>query len=222
MRCLRQITTAALLGLALSATPAYAGDLAAAIKVANAVYPGVPQRCGTVKIEQGRLSPPNDTNGAIAEAHESECNVRIVRWITGTYSDARLCSLLTHEWSHLAGRRFPDNASDPEHSPDQHDNMYGGWLVHHPACGESDEAKSQRQATAQSAAAATAENRHIRRSDIADRLSELREELRTAKAARRRARGARRARYGRQIRRVRLEIRLLQAEYRSLASGPLL
>ncbi len=218
MRCLRWTATAALLGLALGATPAYAGDLAAAVKVANAVYPQVPQRCGTVAIEYGRLSQSNDDGGAVAEAFEEKCTVRIVDGVVGSYSDARLCSLVTHEWGHLAGRRFPENASDPRHSPDRHDNMYGGSLVHHPACGESDEAKRTRQLTEQSAAVA-ADSRDLRRSDILDELSELRHELRAAKAAKRRARGAKRVRYTHRIRRLRLQIRRLRAEYRSLEAG---
>lgn len=197
-------------------------ELAAAIRVANAVYPGVRQRCGTVKIEYGRLSPPNDTSGAVAEAYEPECAVRIVPEIAATYSEAKLCSLLTHEWGHLAGRRFPENASDPHHSPNPHDNMYGRWLVHHPACGESDDARTVRQARERGAAAAAAESRDLRRSDIKDQLSELRTEVRAARAAKRRTRGARRARYSRRIRRLRLRIRLLRAEHRALAATPVL
>lgn len=206
-----------------SAAPASeSADLAAAIRVANAVYPGAPRRCGTVKIEYGRLSPPNDTSGAVAEAHESECMVRIVPGITASYGYSRLCSLLTHEWGHLAGRRFPENASDPAHSSDPNNNMYGGWLVHHPACGEPDDAREARQAREQSAAAAAAERRDLRRSDIKDRLSELRDELRAAKAAKRRARGARRVHHARRIRRVRGQMRRLRAEYRSLTTAPVL
>lgn len=209
---------AAIAAVPAAAAQAQAGaELAAAISVANAVYPGVPQRCGTVKIEYGPLSPPNDTSGAVAEAYEPECTVRIVPGIAATYSDAKLCSLLTHEWGHLAARRFPENASDPHHSPNPHDNMWGRWLVHHPACGESDDVRAARQARERGAAVAAAESRDLRRSDIKDELTQLTAEVRAPRAAKGRARGARRARYSRRIRRLRLRIRLLRAEHRALA-----
>lgn len=225
MRCLRRTTTAALLGLALSATPAYAGDLAAAVRVANAVYPGVPQRCGTVNIEHGRLDPENEANHAIAEAREDECLVILRPGIADSYSDPQLCSLLTHEWGHLAGRRFPENPSDPHHSPSPADHMYGPWLVHHPACGESHDARAARQtreANARLAERNAAERRETRQVAIMDRLEELKDRLRAAKAAMRHVHGARRVRYEKRIKRLRARIRSLRAEYRSLASRPLL
>jgi hypothetical protein len=222
MRCLRHITTAVLLGLTLVAAPASAGDLAAAVRVANAVYPEVPQRCGTVRIEYGPLTPPNDTNGMRAEAHEEECMVRIRPGVVENVSDAYVCSLLTHEWGHLAGRRFPENSSDPYHSLDPADNMYGGPLVHHPACGESDEARAARRAREAQARIAAIADRDLRRADIRDELSVLKKRLRAAKAAKRRARGAKRAHYARGIRRLRLKINRVRAEYRSLASTPVL
>lgn len=222
MRCLRRTTTAALLGLALTATPAYAGDLAAAIRVANAVYPGVPQRCGTVKVEYGTLMAENEADGAIAEAHESECRVVIKPGIADSYSDARLCSLLTHEWGHLAGQRFPENASDPYHSPSPSHHMYGPSLVHHPACGDPDVAMAAREPHARTPAQNAAATRDLRLGEIGDRLGELKDQLRALRAAKRRADGARRARYEKRIRRLRAQIRTLRAEYRSLASAPLL
>lgn len=225
MRCLRRTATALLLGLALGAAPASAGDVNAAIRVANAVYPSVPQRCGAVTIEYGALSEPNQGTGAIAEAFEDECRVRILPEIASGYSDARVCSLLTHEWGHLAGRRFPENAADPGHSANPADNMYGGHLVHHPACGESDEAAAGRragEARARTAAEAAASRRETRLEEIRHRLGELKDQLDTLKAARRRAKGAKQSRYSRRIRRVRVQIRRLRAEYRSLVSSPLL
>ena len=225
MRCLRHTTTAALVTLALHVTPAYAGDLVAGVRVANAVYPGVPQRCGTVKIDYGTLSPPNDTNGAIAEANEAECMVRIRPGIVTTYSDAQVCSLLTHEWGHLAGRTFFDNVGDPYHSLNPADNMYGSRLVHHRACGESDDVKAAREARearARIAAEDAATVREDRRAEIVDRLSELTHRLRAAKAGKRRAHGARRDRYARRIKRLRARITRLRAEYRSLRVAPLL
>lgn len=220
----RALPTVALLAIGLGATPAHAGDLTAGMRVANAVYPAVSQRCGTVTVEHGVLNPPNDTNGAIAEAYESDCGVRIKPGIAAAYSDSMLCSLLTHEWGHLASRRFPENASDPYHSLNPADNMYGPALVHHPACGESDDARTTRQAREDAAtiAAEKAETgRADRRGEIKDELSELKQQLRAARAARRRADGARRARYARRIRGLRVRIRRLRAEYRSLQTVPI-
>lgn len=215
MRCLRHITTAALLGLALTAAPAHAGDLAAAVRVANAVYPEVPQRCGAVRIEYGTLTPPNDTNGMWAEAHEEQCMVRIKPGVAESLSDARVCSLMAHEWGHLAGRRFPENTSDPYHSLDPTDTMHGR-LVHHPACGESDEARATRRTREAQARITAPPDRNLRRADIRDEISQLKRQFRAAK---RRAHGARRGRYARRLPRLRVKINRLRAEYRSLAGA---
>lgn len=211
MRWIHVTTAAVLLGIALSAPPARAGDLGAAIRVANAVYPTVPQRCGTVKVEVGTLSSPNLLRG-IAEADEPACRVRIKPGILTNYSNAGVCSLLTHEWGHLAGRRFPENPADPYHSPNPHNNMYA-YLVHHPACGESDDASAARQARE----AVEANRRAERLSVISDEISDLKDRIRVAKAAMRHTRGANRRRRARRIRRLRSKIARLRVEYRSLA-----
>lgn len=219
------MTAAAVLALGLSASPAHAGDLTAAIQVANAVYPSVPQRCGAVELEDGPLTAENEANGAMAEAREPECLVVIKPGIVTSFSDARLCSLLTHEWGHLAGRRFPENASDPRHSSDPADNMYGPALVHHPACGESDDARTARRAHEHAmriAQQGSAASRDQRRANIEDELGELKDKLRAAKAAKRRSNGARRARREKRIKRLQARIRNLRAEYRALAPAPLL
>lgn len=220
MRCLRHATTVAFLGLLLGAAPAHAGDLAAAVRVANAVYPGVPQRCGTVTIEHTTLAPPNDTNGSVAEAYEADCRVRIKPGIATTFTNAELCSLVTHEWGHLAGRWFPENRDDPSHSPDPADNMYGPHLVHHPACGESDAARRAREASARNAAQDAATTRETRLEQIRDRLEVLKDRLRAAKAAKRRSRGVKRARHARRVRQLRIQMKRLRAEYRALTTQP--
>lgn len=118
MRSLRHATTATLLGLAVTAAPSHAGDLADGSRVANAVYPQVPQRCGTVRIEYGRITPPNDTSPAIAEAPEYACQVRIKPGIVEACSDAP--GLLTADPRVGPPRRpaLPGNTADPYHSLD--------------------------------------------------------------------------------------------------------
>ena len=199
----------------------HAGDVGAAMRIADSVYPSVKQRCGTVAIEYGTLSPPNDTNGSIAETSGFECTVRIRPDIVPAYSDAWVCSLLTHEWGHLAGRRFPDNPADPAHSPNPADNMYGPRLVHHPACGEPDDARATRESAAAARLRDAEVHREVLRADLADRLVDLRYALRRAKAAKRRSRGAARERYTRLIKRLRRQVRRLSARYRSLLSPPI-
>jgi hypothetical protein len=166
----------------------------------------------------GPLSSRNDYPGAIAEAFEW-CTVRVKPGILTSFSDAEVCSLLTHEWGHLAGRRFPGNTADPSHSPDSNDNMYGPFLVHHPACGESDQARALRQARAAWAMEHRLADLAERREVIAEQLSGLKDRLRATKVAKRRAHGAKRARYARRIKRLRVRIAHLRAEYRSFA-GP--
>lgn len=188
----------ALLALAgpLPASAEAAGDLNAAMRVANTLFPSVTQRCGAVKIEIGLLSALNA--GASAESYFLSCRVRYAPNTIPTATNAQLCSLTVHEWGHLAGL---------EHSPDPNNFMHER-VPHNPACGPSDVELRARQALEG--------QRAQRREAIKEKLSDLRADLRATRKAHGRARGARRARLARRTKRLRTRIKRLQAEYRSL------
>lgn len=188
----------ALLALAATAPqPARAApDLGAAVRTAKSVFPSVTQRCGTVGIEFGLLSALNV--GASAESYFFSCRVRIAPRTMATASNAQMCSLMVHEWGHLAGL---------EHSPDPNHFM-NERVSHNPVCGLSDEQARARLALESS--------RAVRREAITDKLSDLRSALRATRKAKRRARGTKRVRLANRAKRIEKRIRRLKAELRSL------
>ena len=186
-----------LVGLAAMApTPAVAADLNAAIGTAKSVFPSVTQRCGEVAIEVAPLSATNA--GASAESYFYSCRVRIAPTTLTTASNAQLCSLMVHEWGHLAGL---------EHSPDP-SNFMNERVPLNPICGPSGQ-----QATAPQALESS---RALRRDAVVEKLSGLRGALRATRKAHRRARGAKRARLARRAQQLEKRIRRLRAELRSL------
>ena len=189
-----------LASLALAATapePARAApDVGAAVRTAKSVFPSVTQRCGTVAIEFGLLSPLNA--GASAESYFFSCRVRIAPRTMTIATNAQMCSLMVHEWGHLAGL---------EHSPDPNHFM-NDRVPHNPACGPSDEEMRARLSLENS--------RALRRDAITEKLSDLRGALRATRKAKRRARGAKRARLASRAKRLEKRIGRLKAELRSL------
>lgn len=176
--------------------PAHAAvDLDAAVRTARGVFPQVTQRCGLVGIEIGPLSALNP--GASAESYHSLCRVRIAPNTMSTATQAQTCSLMVHEWGHLAGL---------EHSSDPNSFMHPR-VAHNPICGPSDEELRAQQL------AATA--RALRVDEIRRRISDLRGSLRATGKARRRARGAKRARLASKAKRLEKRIKRLRAELRS-------
>ncbi len=173
-----------------------APDLDAAVRTAKSVFPTVGQRCGGVAIEVGPLSLLNA--GASAESYFHSCRVRIAPGTMTTASNAQMCSLMVHEWGHLAGL---EHSSDPS-------NFMNESVPHNPACGLSDEEARARQALESS--------RALRRDAVTEKLSELRSALRATRKAQRRARGAKRARLAARTKRFEKRIERLRAELRSL------
>lgn len=188
----------ALVALAASApAPANAAaDLGAAVRTATSVFPSVTQRCGGVGIEIGPLSVLNA--GASAESYFLSCRVRIAPSTMASASNAQMCSLMVHEWGHLAGL---------EHSPDPNHFMHER-VPHNPVCGPSDEEARARLALESS--------RALRRDAITEKLSELRTALRSTRKAQRRAHGKKRARLASRAKRLERRIRRLKAELRAL------
>ena len=178
------------------APAAAAVDLEAATRVAKGVFPSVAQRCGAVRIEIGLLSALNAS--ASAESYFYGCRVRIAPVTMTTASSAQMCSLMVHEWGHLAGL---------EHSPDP-DNFMNERVPHNRVCGLSDE-----EARAQQVLEG---DRALRRESIKEKLAELRGARRATHRARRRARGAKRARLARRGKLLERRIKRLGTELRSL------
>ena len=197
----RRLKVSLLLALAAFATmapaPAQAAvDLSAAVRTAQRVFPSVTHRCGGVGLEIGPLSLLNV--GASAESYFSSCRVRIAPATMQIASNAQMCSLMVHEWGHLAGL---------EHSPDPNSFM-NARVPHNPVCGPSEEELRARNAL---------ENHNLaRRETIRETLGELRKTLRATRKARRRARGAKRARLSRRAKRIEKRMRRLKAELHSL------
>jgi hypothetical protein len=177
--------------------PAHAAvDLDAAIRTAKSVFPSVTQRCGGVGIEIGPLSILNV--GASAESYFNSCRVRIAPRTMTTASNPQICSLMVHEWGHLAGL---------EHSPDPNHFM-NAMVPHNPVCGPSDQELRARQALEAGKA--------LRRDAIREKIAKLRGALRATRKAQRRARGAKRARMSTKAKRLERRIKRLRAELRSL------
>jgi hypothetical protein len=182
---------------AIAPAPANAAvDVGAAVRTAKSVFPSVTQRCGAVGIEIGPLSALNA--GASAESYFFSCRVRIAPRTMTSASNAQMCSLMVHEWGHLAGL---EHSSNPNHF--MHERV-----PHNPVCGPSDEEARARLALETS--------RALRRDAIADKLSELRDALRSTRKAQRRARGKKRARLARRAKGLEKRIKRLKAELRSL------
>ena len=173
-----------------------AADVNAAVATAKVVFPQVTQRCGGVRIEVGALSALNV--GASAESYFSSCRVRIALSTMTTATQAQMCSLMVHEWGHLAGL---EHTSDPNH-------FMNAMVPHNPVCGPSDHLLQARQALEDS--------RALRLDAINEKLSELRAKLRATRRAQRRARGAKRARLGRRAKQLERRMERLKAERRSL------
>ncbi len=178
------------------APAAAAVDLEAATRIAKGVFPSVTERCGAVRIEIGLLSALNAS--ASAESYFYSCRVRIAPGTMTTASNAQMCSLMVHEWGHLAGL---EHSSDP-------DNFMNERVPHNRVCGPSDE-----EARAQQVLEG---NRALRREAITDKLSELRSALRATHRARRRAHGAKRVRLARRAKRLESRMKRLGVELRSL------
>jgi hypothetical protein len=151
-------------------------------------------RCAvTVGIEVRLLSLLN--LDASAEAYYSSCRVRIAPEIMRSASDLELCSLMVHEYGHLAG--LPDS-TDPN-------------SVMYPKVGPNPNCDSSGPS-----AADTAENvLQTRREKIADTLVRLRERLRDAKRARGHAHGARRTRLTKKVKRLESRINRLKRELKN-------
>jgi hypothetical protein len=185
-----------LLALAIFAGPAAAApDVNAAIRTAQSVFPAVTQRCGVVNLEIGVLSAVNAD--ASAETYFSSCRVRLAPTTLSSVSDEQLCSLMIHEFGHLAGL---------DDSPDPNSVMYPRVGIN-PTC-----------VRTPSSAALEAENaRQMRRETVKDTLTDLRDDLRAARKARRHARGAKHARLNRKVKHLEKRIRRLKAELKRLA-----
>jgi hypothetical protein len=197
-RALRRMLLPALATLALAApTPAQAAlDLNAAVGTAKSVFPSVTQRCGIVGIAIGPLSALNV--GASAESYFASCRVRIAPATMQTATQAQICSLMVHEWGHLAGL---EHSADPNH-------FMSARVPHNPVCGPSDQQlQSHRLAEA---------GRLLRAEEIRERIADLRGELRATRKAQRRNRGATRARLAKKAKRLEKRIKRLRAELRSL------
>jgi hypothetical protein len=181
--------------VAASAGPAAAApDLAAATRTAERVWPSVPLRCHLVGLEVSLLSLLN--LDASAEAYYSSCRVRIAPEIMRSASDLELCSLMVHEYGHLAG--LPDS-TDPN-------------SVMYPKVGPNANCESSGPSPAD-----TAENAlQTRREKIADTLVRLRERLRDAKRARDHAHGARRTRLTKKVKRLESRVNRLKRELKNL------
>lgn len=182
---------------AMAPAPAHAAlDLNAATNTAKGVFPQVNLRCGLVGIEIGPLSAFN--SGASAESYYSSCRVRIAPTTMQTATQAQICSLMVHEWGHLAGL---EHSSDPNH-------FMSARVPHNPVCGPSDEELQRRQ---------LAEGDRLLRIDrIRDKIADLREDLRATRKAQRRARGAKRARLAKKAKRLEKRIKRLRAQLRAL------
>jgi hypothetical protein len=147
-----------------------------------------------VQVEIGLLSALNAHSSA--ESYYSACRVRIAPETMRAVSDVQLCSLMVHEYGHLAGL---------EDSPDPNSVMYPRVGIN-PVCGSASASPDQ-----------AAENaRQERRETIADALVGLRKDLRQTRKARARARGAKRARLTRKVKRLEKRIRRLKAELKQL------
>jgi hypothetical protein len=147
-----------------------------------------------VQIEVGVLSALNAHSSA--ESYYSACRVRIAPETMNTVSDVQLCSLMVHEWGHLAGL---DDSTDPN-------SVMYPRVRPNPVCGGSSTSPDQ-----------VAENaRQERRETIADSLVGLRKDLRKTRTAQRRARGAKKARLARKVKRLEKRIRRLRAELKRL------
>lgn len=200
-RRLRGLALSLLLTLAAVAAvapaPARAAlDLNAAVRTAKAVFPAVTQRCGLVGIEIGPLSLLN--LGASAESFRIGCRVRVAPQTMTAATQAQLCSLMVHEWGHLAGL---------EHSPDPN-NFMSPLVPHNQVCGPSDQ-----ELRAQDLAAGV---RAARAEEVREKIADLRGSLRATRRAQRRARAAKRARLARKAKRLEKRIRRLRVELRSL------
>lgn len=195
-RALRTLLLPLLLALAAAVpAPAQAAvDLGPAIATAKSVFPAVTQRCGGVGIEIGPLR----ILGASAESYFRSCLVRIAPATMTTATSAQMCSLMVHEWGHLAGL---EHSSDPSH-------FMNARVPHNPVCGPSDEELRARQALEGSKA--------LRRDAIVEKLSALRGALRSTRKAQRRARGAKRARLARRAKGLEKRMKKLRAELRTL------
>jgi Matrixin len=155
------------------------------------VFPSVALRCSLVKIEIGLLSLLN--LDASAEAYYSSCRVRIAPQTMQTASDVELCSLMVHEYGHLAGL---DDSTDPN-------SVMYPRVGPNPVC----EVPSSEEA---------AENaRQTRIETIKDRLVDLRGTLRDTRKARRHAHGAKRRRLTRKVKHLEKRIRRMQAELKT-------
>ena len=182
---------------AVAPAPAHAAlDLNAAVRTAKSVFPTVTQRCGLVGVEIGPLSLLN--LGASAESYRIGCRVRVAPETMTTATQTQLCSLMVHEWGHLAGL---------EHSPDPA-NFMSPLVPHNPVCGPSDQ-----EMRAQGLAAGI---RAARADEAREKIVDLRASLRATRKAQQRARGAKRARLAGKAKRLEKRIRRLRAELRSL------
>ena len=197
-RALRRglLLTLATLALVAPAPAQAALDLNAAVGTAKSVFPSVTQRCGTVGIAIAPLSAVN--SGASAESYFSSCRVRIAPATMQTATQAQICSLMVHEWGHLAGL---EHSADPNH-------FMNSRVPHNPVCGPSDEQLRSLQLADAS--------RLLRAEQIREKIIDLRESLRDTRKALRRSRGARRARLAKKAKRLEKRINRLRAELRRL------
>ena len=181
---------------AFSPAPAAAApDLNRAVSVATSVFPQVTQRCGSVSVEIGTLT----LTGASAESYYYSCRVRIAPATMTTASNTQLCSLMVHEWGHLAGL---DHSSDPS-------NFMNPTVPHNPVCGPPD-----------GAPVSAGTQKAVRQDAIKQKLADLRDALRQTRRAQRRARGAKRARLTRKAKQIERRIRRLKAELGVLNATP--
>ncbi len=92
--------------------------------VALAAFPTASDYCPhPVRIE----SKPLDGYGGLA--YWWECRIELDEdW--RTWGMDTLCSVVVHEYGHIARLRFPDNPTDPGHSPDPDSIMFAGHHSH--------------------------------------------------------------------------------------------
>lgn len=122
------VTPLVLLALALTLAPtadaASQTDVAAMLAVARAeLGDGCPDL--TVEFaEPGSLDDADepDDDGAVGLGGGCEIVLDSGWWADATWTGA--CSSLEHEYGHAIGLTFPENADDPDHSPDPRSVMY--------------------------------------------------------------------------------------------------
>jgi hypothetical protein len=166
---MKKLIAATLVIISLPVATANAADLNKVTTKALAIQP-VP--CKHPKIDVIE----NPQGGALGLAYIEECRVEIKASHVRDDSNAYVCSTLVHEFTHLTGATFPENKSDPYHSSNPANWMYG-QLVFHPKCGTSDQKRLNLEAEK--------ERHEIIITDKTESIGELRESAKEYRKCRR-------------------------------------